>query len=671
MPNPLSSLFGKKLPLAGLVLVLAGVGYKIADPFASKEPLRYVLASVSRQTLVSSVSASGQVSGENQLDLKPTVSGQVKTVAVKPGVTVSTSTLLFTLDPKEAQKTVRDALQSVNDARLSLESSQISLQKLRQPPDALALTQARHGVDQARRALDDLRAGPDQEDVQQAQQEYFIQQQKVQLSADGKTPNLLRDAYDDVVPTARSASQTAQTALRNLDELLRVVGQTNLNGSYEYSRLLSVMNPNQTGGNLYEGVQSSAQLLKRQADALRASNEDPANIDASLRTARASLDLFTPLLQQAEVLAQSLVPSPVLTQTTIDALKSSIRSDRSDVAAKGTSITSAIQAIDQAKTDLQTQRLNVEKSLLALEKVQRGAEPDALATAQERLTEAEASLAKLQKGTTVLDLATAQNSIEQRRSSLTSAQQRLADAQEQLKAYAIYAPFEGVMATVPVRVGDQASPSTVLGSLLTKAKIATISLNEVDVFKVQAGQKATLAFDALPDLQIAGSVTQIDTLGTVSQGVVSYAVKVAFLTEDARIKPGMSVAVSIITDVRTDVLAVPNGAIRQVSGQATVQVLTTPADPSVTMDMAVQGVPSTVPPEARSVELGFTNDQFTEILNGLEAGQQVVLRTIDPNAATPAAGASGASGAAVRIPGLTGSSGAGGGAVFRGGAAPR
>ncbi len=670
MPNPLSSLFGKKLPIAGLVLVLAGVGYKVADPFASKEPLRYVVASASRQTLVSSVAASGQVSGENQLDLKPTVSGQIKTVSVKPGQTVSTSTVLFTIDPKEAQKTVRDAAQAVNDARLSLESSQISLQKLRLPPDAVALTQARHSVDQARRALDDLRAGPDQADVQQAQQDYFIQQQKVQLSADGKTPNLLRDAYDDAVPTARSASQTVQTALRNLDELLRVVGQSNLNGSYEYSRLVSVMNPNQTGGNLYEGVQTSAQALKGQADALRATGEDPANVDAALRSGRTALDLLVPLLQQAETLTQVLVPSSALTQTTIDSLKSSVRSDRSDVASKGTSVTSAIQALDQAKTDLQTQRLAVEKALLNLQKVQRGAEPNEITTAEERLAEAQASLAKLQQGATALDLATAQNGIEQRRSSFVSAQQRLTDAQEQLKAYTIYAPFEGIMATVPVRVGDQASPSTVLGSLLTKAKIATVSLNEVDVSKIQVGQKATLTFDALPDLQIAGSVSQIDTLGTVSQGVVSYAVKVAFLTEDARVKPGMSVALSIITDVRPDVLAVPNGAIQQVGGQPTVQVLAVSAATEASAN-AAQGIPSEVPPEARSIQVGFANDQFTEIVGGLEVGEQVVVRTIDPNVTTASTGAAGGSGAAVRIPGLTGGAGQGGGAVFRGGAAPR
>ncbi len=669
MPNPLSSLFGKKLPIAGLVLVLAGVGYKVADPFAAKEPLRYVVASASRQTLVSSVAASGQVSGENQLDLKPTVSGQIKAVSVKPGQTVSTSTVLFTIDPKEAQKTVRDAAQAVNDARLSLESSQISLQKLRLPPDAVALTQARHSVDQARRALDDLRAGPDQADVQQAQQDYFIQQQKVQLSADGKTPNLLRDAYDDAVPTARSASQTVQTALRNLDELLRVVGQSNLNGSYEYSRLVSVMNPNQTGGNLYEGVQTSAQALKRQADALRATGEDPANIDAALRSGRTALDLLAPLLQQAETLTQALVPSSALTQATIDSLKSSVRSDRSDVASKGTSVTSAIQALDQAKTDLQAQRLTVEKALLNLQKVQRGAEPNEIATAEERLAEAQASLAKLQQGASALDLATAQNGIEQRRSSLLSAQQRLADAQEQLKAYTIYAPFEGVLATVPVRVGDQASPSTVLGSLLTKAKIATVSLNEVDVSKIQVGQKATLTFDALPDLQIAGSVSQIDTLGTVSQGVVSYAVKVAFLTEDARVKPGMSVALSIITDVRPDVLAVPNGAIQQAGGQPTVQVLAAAA--ANASGNAAQGIPSEVPPEVRSIQVGFANDQFTEIVGGLEAGEQVVVRTIDPNVTTASTGAAGGSGAAVRIPGLTGGAGQGGGAVFRGGAAPR
>ena len=80
--------------------------------------------------------------------------------------------------------------------------------------------------------------------------------------------------------------------------------------------------------------------------------------------------------------------------------------------------------------------------------------------------------------------------------------------------------------------------------------------------KVKVGQKVTLTFDAIEDLSITGEVAEIDTLGTVSQGVVNYAVKIVFDTQDERVKSGMSVSAAIITDVKQDVLLVPNAAVK-------------------------------------------------------------------------------------------------------------
>ena len=98
--------------------------------------------------------------------------------------------------------------------------------------------------------------------------------------------------------------------------------------------------------------------------------------------------------------------------------------------------------------------------------------------------------------------------------------------------------------------------------LITKQKIAEISLNEVDAAKVKVGQKVTLTFDAIDGLSITGEVSEIDALGTVSQGVVTYGVKIAFDTQDERVKSGMSVSAAIITDVKQNVLLVPNAAVK-------------------------------------------------------------------------------------------------------------
>jgi hypothetical protein len=174
-------------------------------------------------------------------------------------------------------------------------------------------------------------------------------------------------------------------------------------------------------------------------------------------------------------------------------------------------------------------------------------------------------------------------------------------------------------------------------------------------------------------LSIAGSVYEIDPIGTVTQGVVNYAVKILFQTQDERIKAGMSVSASIITDLRTDVVLIPNAALHRAGNETTVDILVN-GQATSSAAAAVSGVVSTVPPEARVVQVGLSNDSQTEILQGLNEGEQVVTRTIDPNVQTAARTTTGATGATngLRVQGLggIGAGGGFGGGGFTGGARP-
>lgn len=211
---------------------------------------------------------------------------------------------------------------------------------------------------------------------------------------------------------------------------------------------------------------------------------------------------------------------------------------------------------------------------------------------------------------------------------VAKAERTLEDAKETLAEHYIRAPFAGIVASVDVKRGDSVSAGTAIATLITKRHIAKLSLNEVDAAKVKAGEKATLTFDAVPDLSVAGEVSDVDTLGTVSQGVVSYEVTIGFDTEDARVKPGMTVSAAIVTDVKTDALLVPSGAVKFQNGVYSAEILSgTPPEGTF--------VPST-PPTVRTVEVGASNDTETEILSGLTEGEYVVARTVTNGATTAA-----------------------------------
>jgi HlyD family secretion protein len=226
-----------------------------------------------------------------------------------------------------------------------------------------------------------------------------------------------------------------------------------------------------------------------------------------------------------------------------------------------------------------------------------------------------------------LDLQSEQLSLQQKQNSLQ-------DAKDNLANYYIYSPFDGIIGAVSIQKGDNASSGSSAITFITQKQITAISLNEVDITKIKMGNKATLTFDAIDGLTMTGEVTEIDTIGTVSQGVVSYSVKIAFDTQDDRIKPGMSVNASIITQTKQNVLAVPNSAVKTKSGSSYVLVLSQKED--LTSSTATQGFISATAPTQKTVQIGISDDTNTEITSGLSEGDQVVSRTIAATSTTSA-----------------------------------
>ena len=208
---------------------------------------------------------------------------------------------------------------------------------------------------------------------------------------------------------------------------------------------------------------------------------------------------------------------------------------------------------------------------------------------------------------------------------VAQAQNAVTDAKKTLADCYTTAPFDGTVATVGVKVGDTISNGGTIGTFISNQKIATLSLNEVDAAKVSIGQKTTLTFDAIDGLSIAGQVSEVDTLGTVSSGVVTYGIQISFDSQDTRVKPGMTVSASIITSVAQDVLLVPNSAIKTQGTASYVQML----DQSVATSTpgSVSGIISNTAPKNITIQTGLSNDTDTEVTSGLNEGDQIIIKT--------------------------------------------
>jgi len=131
-------------------------------------------------------------------------------------------------------------------------------------------------------------------------------------------------------------------------------------------------------------------------------------------------------------------------------------------------------------------------------------------------------------------------------SRLENAQAQVTAAQANLSNFVLTAPFDGVVAEVAVKAGEQVSPETRIVSVADTSAwvIETTDVTELEVVKLSVGQNVTFTADALPDVEMNGIVTEISGSSVLQGGDVIYTVRIAAHDVDPRVKWGMTVEVT-------------------------------------------------------------------------------------------------------------------------------
>jgi HlyD family secretion protein len=159
---------------------------------------------------------------------------------------------------------------------------------------------------------------------------------------------------------------------------------------------------------------------------------------------------------------------------------------------------------------------------------------------------------------------------------IAAAEARIAAIDATLSLSALDAPFAGTVTDIASLPGDQVAPGRVsfriddLSSLLVDVQVP-----EVDVYRVQVGQPATLTFDALSGKQFSGRVDSVASVGLAAGGTINFKVTIllSLSGDTASLRPGLTTSVSILVSQVTGALLVPGRAVRTVDGQPVVYVL--------------------------------------------------------------------------------------------------
>lgn len=194
------------------------------------------------------------------------------------------------------------------------------------------------------------------------------------------------------------------------------------------------------------------------------------------------------------------------------------------------------------ESQIASARAQVEQAQATLDKAKAPATESDIAAAEAEVRRAESQLALLMAGTRPETLAAAQ-------ADLTAAQASLMQRQIELKDTELRAPFSGTIASLSLEVGEQVAAGTPVLRLadLTQWHIETDDLTEINVVYVKVGDQVSISIDALPDLELSGTVDRIRPLGENKQGDITYTATITPDKNDDRLRWNMTASVIIET----------------------------------------------------------------------------------------------------------------------------
>ena len=223
----------------------------------------------------------------------------------------------------------------------------------------------------------------------------------------------------------------------------------------------------------------------------------------------------------------------------------------------------------------------------------------------------------------VISEADLETQIENARISLENAQLSLQNAQEKLEDYTITSTITGEVIEKNLDVGDNISGMSSSGSTVTYPAVIydrsqltfDMAIDERDISKIQVGQKVEITADALDSQSFTGVVDKVNINGTTVNGNTSYPVTVKVDGAPEELYPGMNVSAKIIVEEAGSVLTLPVEAVER--GDTVLVALPGCLDENG----LIANLSAT---EQRQVTLGRNDDNYIEIVDGLEEGDVVV-----------------------------------------------
>ena len=189
---------------------------------------------------------------------------------------------------------------------------------------------------------------------------------------------------------------------------------------------------------------------------------------------------------------------------------------------------------------------------------------------------------------------------------------RLAEMRALMASGCICAPEDGIVASIVQASISEQTAGTALASLYVgEEKEMVVTVDELDIINVQVGQDVEIAMDAITDKTYSGKVSKVSQIGMATSGVTVYDVTLT-IDGDSQLKLGMNGTATIRIQEVSNVLLVPITALNSSRGSSYVWLKSS-------------GAQSDEPGVRVEVETGLSDENYAEVLSGLNEGDVVLI----------------------------------------------
>ena len=363
-------------------------------------------------------------------------------------------------------------------------------------------------------------------------------------------------------------------------------------------------------------VQAEINLARTEEDLEEAQNPytelDIAQAEAAVANARVTLEAAQEALEKAEnpYTEADITKAELAVINAQLALESAQEAlERAEDRYERDSSDTNLLNLEQKQKELAIAEFNLADAEEALAEIEAGADPLEVEQKQKQLAVAEASLSKAEGDLSEILGSVDSLEVELKQLEVASAQAALDEARERLEMATIVVPFAGIVTSVNIEAGESVNANQVVIELEDRSVVEVSAiLDEIDVAQVKPGQGVSVYLDALPDLDLTGEVSTISAVARAQSGVVTYPVTIKLtVPSGVQLMEGMSATATIVVEEANNVLLIPDQAIWGSFDNPMVNVM----------------VNEEITP--RAVELGISDGYYTEVVDGLQEGDMVVV----------------------------------------------